>query len=276
MEFTGKTLPGSVPWLSILIRLPALLLLLLLSACGGLKINTEHVAQGQDSRVQFVVVHYTSSDLQQSLQALTDKGVSSHYLIDAQPPTIYRLVDENRRAWHAGNSQWRGRTWLNASSIGIELVNPGFLETPQGRQWFAYPPAQIDQLIALLKDIQQRHQLPIDSVIGHSDIAPQRKVDPGPMFPWKRLADEGLIRWPNAEQVSARQPEFERALPDALWFQQQLATVGFSIQHSGEFDEQTKNVLAAFQMKYRPARFDGEADAQTAAMLVVLNTAKQP
>ena len=244
--------------------------LLLLGACGGLKINTEHVAQGQDSRVQFVVVHYTSTDLQQSLQTLTDKGVSSHYLIDAEPPTIYRLVDENRRAWHAGDSQWRGRTWLNASSIGIELVNPGFVDTPEGRQWFAYPAPQLDQLILLLKDLQQRRQLPIDSVIGHSDIAPQRKVDPGPLFPWRRLADAGLIRWPDAEQVAALQPGFATQLPDAWWFQQQLSTLGYSITLSGEFDQQTRNVLAAFQMKYRPQQFDGVADAETAALLASL------
>ena len=256
--------------------LPMLALLLLLGACGGLKINTEHVAQGQDSRVQYVVLHYTSTDLQDSLQTLTDKGVSSHYLIDADPPTIYRLVDEDRRAWHAGASQWRGRTWLNASTIGIELVNPGYRETPEGRVWYPYPEAQIDQLLALLQDIRQRHQLPIDSIIGHSDIAPQRKVDPGPLFPWKRLADAGLIRWPDAQQVAVRQQAFVTALPDALWFQQQLAAVGYSIAFSGQFDEQTRNVLAAFQMKYRPARFDGVADAETAALLAVLNPGEQP
>lgn len=250
--------------------------LLWLSACGGLKIDTEHASLGQDSRVQFVVLHYTSSDLPHSLQTLTDKGVSSHYLIGAEPPTIYRLVEEERRAWHAGDSQWRGRTWLNASSIGIELVNPGYQETPAGRQWYAYPEAQIDQLIVLLKDIQQRHQLPIDSIIGHSDIAPQRKVDPGPLFPWKRLADAGLISWPDAQQVAARQLQYEQALPDMLWFQQQLAHHGFAIEPSGIDDQQTRNVLAAFQMKYRPARFDGVADAQTAAMLSVLNASSKP
>lgn len=252
------------------------LALVLLGACGGLPINTEYVASGQDSRVQYVVLHYTSTDLEQSLKTLTDKGVSSHYLIDDAPPTIYRLVDESRRAWHAGDSQWRGRTWLNASSIGIELVNPGYRQTAEGRVWYAYPPEQIEQLIALLKDIQQRNQLPIDSIIAHSDIAPQRKVDPGPLFPWKRLADAGLIRWPGAEQVAALQPGYATALPDALWFQQQLAETGFSIVFSGVFDEQTKNVLAAFQMKYRPARYDGVADAETAALLTVLNAAQRP
>jgi N-acetylmuramoyl-L-alanine amidase len=117
--------------------------------------------------------------------------------------------------------------------------------------------------------------LPVDSVIGHSDIAPQRKVDPGPLFPWKRLADAGLIRWPDAAQVAVAQPEYAAQLPDALWFQQQLSMMGFSIGFSGEFDQQTRNVLAAFQMKYRPERFDGMADAETAALLAVLNAAEK-
>ena len=252
---------------------PVVLLLLsvVLTACSGLAIDTSHVAQGQDSRVQFVVLHYTSSDSQHSLQILSKGGVSSHYLIDAAPPTIYRLVDENRRAWHAGESTWRGRTWLNASSIGIELVNPGYRDTPAGRVWYPYPQAQIEQLIALLRDIQQRHQLPLDSIIGHSDIAPQRKVDPGPLFPWQQLAEAGLIRWPDAQQVAEQQALFSTLLPDARWFQQQLAKQGYAIEITGEWDKPSQNVLAALQMKYRPARYDGEADAQSAAILQVLN-----
>ena len=246
--------------------------LLLLGGCaGGLSIDRSQTSANHDSRVQWVVVHYTSTDVQHSLELLTRGGVSSHYLIGEAPATIYQLVDENRRAWHAGDSQWRGRTWLNASTLGIELVNQGYADTPAGRVWQPYSAAQIDALILLLKDIVQRHHLPIDSIIGHSDIAPQRKVDPGPLFPWRRLADAGLIRWPDAAQVASRRGEFERALPDALWFQQQLAKVGFSLAFSGQFDEQTRNVLAAFQMKYRPARYDGLADAETAAILVVLN-----
>lgn len=263
-------------WARCAQSLTTLLLLALLSACGGLQINNEHVSEAQDSRVQFVVLHYTSSDLQQSLKTLTRNGVSSHYLIGDTPPTIYQLVDENRRAWHAGTSQWQGRTWLNASSIGIELVNPGYRDTPQGRVWTTYSEAQISQLILLLKDIQQRHQLPLDSIIGHSDIAPQRKVDPGPLFPWQRLAEAGLISWPDAQAVAGQQLQYEKALPDMLWFQQQLAQHGFAIELSGIEDEQTRNVLAAFQMKYRPARYDGVADAQTAALLSVLNTSQKP
>jgi N-acetylmuramoyl-L-alanine amidase len=266
-------MPFPLP-LTILRRLqrPLLLLpaLLLLSACGGLNIDTSHTASGQDSRVQFVVLHYTSSDFSDSLRTLTRGGVSSHYLIADQPPKIYRLVDENRRAWHAGESEWRGRTWLNSSSIGIELVNPGYRDTPQGRIWYPYPPEQIEQLIALLRDIARRHELQPGNIVGHSDIAPQRKVDPGPLFPWSQLAEAGLLPWPDAAQVAAQQVLFSAKLPDALWFQQQLAHAGYPIAFTGEFDQQSKNVLAAFQMKYRPARHDGIADAETAAMLGVL------
>ena len=132
---------------------------------------------------------------------------------------IYKLVDENQRAWHAGESQWKGRTWLNSSSIGIEIVNKGFRDTPQGRVWYPYTEGQIQTLIALLKDLKTRHGVPGANIVGHSDIAPQRKVDPGPLFPWQRLAEAGLIRWPDAAQVASRRGEFEQALPDALWFQ---------------------------------------------------------
>ncbi|MBP8236404.1 MAG: N-acetylmuramoyl-L-alanine amidase, partial [Pseudomonas sp.] len=109
-------------------------LLLLLAGCGhGLRIDDSHTASGQNSRVQYIVLHYTSADLARSLQLLTETEVSSHYLIGEAPPTIYRLVDENRRAWHAGDSQWQGRTWLNGTTIGIELVNQGFTDGPDGR-----------------------------------------------------------------------------------------------------------------------------------------------
>lgn len=249
-----------------------LTLCLLLSGCAGeLPINREHLSRNHSSRVQYVVVHYTSTGLERSLQLLTQGTVSSHYLIDAEPATVYQLVDEDRRAWHAGDSQWRGRTWLNASSIGIELVNPGYRDDAVGRHWQPYSEAQIVALITLLKGIVERHRLPPDSIIGHSDIAPQRKVDPGPLFPWQRLAEAGLIRWPDPVQVAAQTADFEQRLPGALWFQQQLARVGYRIAASGAFDEQTRNVLAAFQMKYRPTRFDGVGDAETAALLAVLN-----
>lgn len=243
---------------------------LLLSGCSGIKFNDSHQSLGQDSRVQFIVLHYTASDLERSLSLLSDKQVSSHYLIAEQPATIYRLVDEHRRAWHAGNSQWNGRTWLNSTSIGIEMVNKGYTDTPQGRVWHPWSEEQIDALVILLKDIMQRHGLTAQSVVGHSDIAPQRKVDPGPAFPWERLAQEGLILWPEPQAVAVHTEIFNQQLPTVAWFQQQLALVGYAVPEHGEFDQETRNVVAAFQMKYRPQLYSGELDAQTAAMLLAL------
>lgn len=247
-------------------------LVALLAGCSsGPRIDTSHRSVGHDSRVQFIVLHYTSSGLQESLEILKGRGVSSHYLIGQSPATIYRLVEEDRRAWHAGESEWNGRTWLNATSIGIELVHRGYLDSPDGRRWYRYSDEQIDALIVLLKDIMARHQLKPGAIVGHSDIAPQRKVDPGPLFPWKRLADAGLVPWPDAAAVAVQRAQFSVRLPDVDWFQQELARQGYRVPLHGHLDEETRNVIAAFQMKYRPARFDGAPDAETAALLRVLN-----
>ncbi|WP_439860253.1 N-acetylmuramoyl-L-alanine amidase [Pseudomonas sp. MBLB4136] len=246
--------------------------LALLGGCvHGPRIDTQYSAVGQSSRVQYVILHYTSTDMARSLRLLTEGEVSSHYLIGDGPATIYRLVDEDRRAWHAGQSQWQGRTWLNGTSIGIELVNQGYSEGPDGRTWQAYPPEQIDALIVLLEDIVRRHQLAPGSIIGHSDVAPQRKVDPGPLFPWKRLAEAGLLPWPDAQALARQQALFANSLPSVAWFQAQLARQGYEVPAHGELDKATRNVLAAFQMKYRPQRYDGEPDAETAALLLLLN-----
>ena len=247
--------------------------LLVLAGCAsGPRIDTSHPSVNQDNRIQFVVVHYTSASLERSLALLTRGEVSSHYLVgDDKNATIFKLVDENLRAWHAGESEWQGRTWLNSSSIGIEIVNPGFTDTPTGRVWHPYTEAQVQALIVLLKDIVKRNNIKPRYIIGHSDIAPLRKLDPGPMFPWKRLADAGLGVWPNAQAVAQQQAYFSINPPSITWYQQQLKRFGYAIEQTGEYDVSTKHVLAAFQMRFRPQRFDGVPDAQTAAMLQVLN-----
>ncbi len=248
-----------------------LILLLACIAAAGCasapQIDTSYTSASQDSRVQYLVIHFTSTDFPISLKTLTQDPVSSHYLVRDDPPTVYRLVDESRRAFHAGVSSWKGQTQLNAASIGIEIVNLGL--KPSG-EWDEYPKAQIDVVVKLIKDIVARHEIRPDRIVGHNDIAPQRKVDPGPKFPWKRLADEGIIPWPDAAAVSRRRAEFEPHLPDVEWFQQNLAKHGFAVPLNGELDLATRNVLIAFQMKYRPARFDGTPDAETAALLDVL------
>jgi N-acetylmuramoyl-L-alanine amidase len=231
-------------------------------------IDTRYHAVSQDSRVQFIVLHYTEIDFAHSLHRLTQEEVSSHYLIDDSPPTIYRLVDEDRRAWHAGPSYWGGYTHLNANSIGIEIVNLGNHGDPRAA-YAEYPEAQIERVIELVRDVERRHGVRPDRVLGHSDIQPQNKQDPGPRFPWYRLALAGLIVWPDPQAVAAARVRYTAALPTVLWFQQRLAAHGFDLAPSGVLDEPTRTVLAAFQMKYRPALYDGIPDAETAALLEV-------
>jgi N-acetylmuramoyl-L-alanine amidase len=245
---------------------------LLTSCVTNNRYDTSHLTPtNHDSRIQYVIVHYTSASLERSLQLLTHGEVSSHYLIGDSPATVYKLVDENDRAWHAGESEWEGRTWLNSSSIGIEIVNPGYTDSPTGRVWYPYNEDQVQALIVLLKDVIARNHIDPRHVLGHSDIAPLRKLDPGPMFPWKRLAQSGIGIWPDEAEVARRQAIMIDEIPSPAWFQQQLARLGYATPQTGEWDVASRHVLAAFQMHYRPERFDGEADVQSAAILQVLN-----
>jgi len=253
---------------------------LLLSACATgpfdpqkPMVNHSYVSQNQDSRSLFIVLHYTVIDWEKSLRVLTRGGqVSSHYLVRDEPAEIYQLVDENRRSWHAGASYWSGSQNLNSSSIGIEIVNAGWTDTPAGRVYAPFPQKQIDEVIKLVRDIQKRHDVKPERIIGHADIAPGRKQDPGPAFPWKQLFDAGLIPWPDAAQVAIKKTGYESALPDVAWVQDRLGRVGFNIARSGEMDKLTKDVIGTFQMKYRPANYSGELDAETAALIDVATT----
>jgi N-acetyl-anhydromuramyl-L-alanine amidase AmpD/CubicO group peptidase (beta-lactamase class C family) len=240
---------------------------------SALPVDRTYNAKSQDSRVQYIIVHFTTIDLEKSLRVLTQDSVSSHYLVNDNPPTIYQLVDENRRAFHAGVSAWKNASLLNGTSIGIEIVNFGYKDTPDGRVWFDFPKPQVDAVIALIKDIAKRHDVKPDRILGHSDIAPGRKNDPGPRFPWKRLADEGLIPWPDAKQVAARRAAYEAQLPDIKWFQQKLAQHGYATPQTGVLDKATIDVISAFQMRFRQSKFDGQPDAECAAILDVLTTA---
>lgn len=229
-------------------------------------------AKSQESRVRFLIIHFTTLNQARSLQALSQQGVSSHYLVgDEQPTKVYRLVDENRMAHHAGVSSWKNFTQLNASSIGIEIVNLGYQESPTGRYYQAFPQQQIDAVITLAKDIVARHKIKPENILGHADIAPQRKPDPGPLFPWKQLADAGLVLWPNEAEVMAQKTIYEQELPDLIWFQKKLAEIGYATPQSGVLDQETANVLIAFQTRYRPSLFDGIADAESAALLDIVS-----
>ena len=254
-------------------KLLSLALIALLAGCAtGPRIDKTLTAKSQSSRVKFVVLHYTVSNLPSSIKILTEQVVSSHYLLtDEKKPVIYGLVDETRQANHAGVSNWKNYSLLNTSSIGIEIVNPGFTMSADGKRiWYPFPKEQIDELIPLLKKIVKEHNIPPENIIGHADIAPQRKQDPGPMFPWHELAKHGLTVWPDAAKVAAAKPGFEQLLPDALWFQEKLATFGYAVPRNGQLDKETRNVITAFQMRYRPMTIDGTPDAETAAMLEAL------
>lgn len=255
--------------------LTMLALLLLLTGCArGPVIDTRYSSLNHDSRAQYVIIHYTSSGFDRALQHLTRGAVSSHYLI-SERPVIYRLVEEDRRAWHAGDSSWQGRTWLNASSIGIEIVHPGYTDTPEGRIWHPWPDEQIEALIPLLQDVLHRHQLSPDRVLGHSDVAPQRKVDPGPLFPWQRLAAAGVAIWPDAAEVARYNHMLDGQMPPPEWFDMALQMFGYSLETNptdpvADRNTASQNVIAAFQMRFRPARHDGIPDAETAAILATL------
>ena len=252
----------------------SVLALALLAGCAtGPRYDTTYNSVGQASRVRFLVLHYTVADKPASIKILTEQQVSAHYLLTDDPePVIYRLVDETRSAYHAGNSSWKNYTQLNNSSIGIEIVNAGWKDTPNGRVFAPFPQTQVDALVGLVKDIVQRHGVAPENVLGHSDIAPLRKQDPGPLFPWQRLAQEGLVKWPDAGRVALVRPAFDAFLPDVGWFQRKLVMHGFSLPQTGVLDEATRTTLAAFQMKYRPADFAGNPDAETATLLEVLTT----
>ncbi len=256
---------------------------LLLSGCAsvvappatsaGTAIDTSRSAKGQDSRVLFLVLHYTVADFPLSMKVLTEREVSAHYLISDEPqPRIFRLVDESRRAWHSGASGWKAHRMLNASSIGIEIVHPGFKLGPdKERIYLPFPQAQIDVLLPLVRDIVQRHQIRPDRVLGHGEVTPSYKEDPGPLFPWPQLAAAGLVPpLPDTARVAEQRLAFEARLPEPLWFQERLAQHGYNIERTGVWDTQSRRVLMNFQMRYRPASHSGQPDAESAALLQVL------
>jgi N-acetylmuramoyl-L-alanine amidase len=198
------------------------------------------------------VLHYTELPLRESLEILTDGArthrVSAHYVV-GEDGTVYRLVGEDRVAWHAGKSWWRGRESLNATSIGIEVVNL-WGDTND------YPAPQVAALVDLCHAILARHPGIVPrNVVGHSDIAPRRKIDPGTRFPWKVLAEAGIGLFPAAP-----------AAPYA-------GDVGAALQRYGykpPGEEPLGEIVKAFQRHFRPARVDGVADAETRGLLAAL------
>ena len=199
-----------------------------------------------DAPIDMLVLHYTGMRTgAAAIERLRDPAakVSAHYVVE-EDGTVFRLVPEERRAWHAGVSHWRGASGLNGRSIGIEIVNPG-------HEWGyrPYPALQMAAVCDLCLGILARHPIPPVNIVAHSDIAPDRKQDPGELFDWDGLAANGVGLWPAAAAVPAGDPA-------AL-----LAAIGY------RSDLPLPVLLTAFQRHWRPARVDGIADAGTLARL---------
>lgn len=265
--------------------LSLLLLALLLVGCAGEKgivdkdgyqLDTRRQAQAAYPRIKVLVVHYTADDFDVSLATLTDKQVSSHYLIPAHPPVhhgkprIWQLVPESELARHAGISYWRNATRINDTSIGIELENRGWQNVAGVKRFTPFEPEQIAALVPLMKDIVSRYHIQPQNVVAHSDIAPQRKDDPGPLFPWRELASQGIGAWPDASRVAfylnGRAP-YEAVETASLL--DLLARYGYEVKPEMSAAQQ-KRVIMAFQMHFRPALWNGIADAESRAIAEAL------
>jgi N-acetylmuramoyl-L-alanine amidase len=214
--------------------------------------SPNHAPRPADAAIDVLVLHYTELPLKESLDILCDGArehrVSAHYVL-AEDGTLYRLVPEDRVAWHAGRSHWRGREALNATSIGVEIVNL------HGDR-HDYSKVQVAALIELCHGILARHPAIVPrNVVGHSDIAPKRKIDPGLRFPWATLAEAGIGLWPRAGAAP-----LEGDVQAALERFGYPPVVGVT----------TADIVVSFQRRFRPDHIDGIADPQTRALLADL------
>ncbi|MCH8522300.1 N-acetylmuramoyl-L-alanine amidase [Glycocaulis sp.] len=202
--------------------------------------------------VSMMVLHYTGMETgKAAIERLADPAAkgSAHYVVE-EDGAVIAMVDEAKRAWHAGLSYWRGITDVNSASVGIEIVNGGHdFALPD------FPETQIVAVIALSREIIARHGIAPVNVVGHSDIAPGRKIDPGEKFPWERLARQGVGLWPAG---AAPAPPDE---PHAAFL---LTAIGYNP------DLPLETILTEFQRRYRPARFDGVLDDETMGLIEAL------
>lgn len=215
-----------------------------------------------------LLMHYTGVPTAEfALDILTSgvREVSCHYLVH-QDGRIVHMVDEDKRAWHAGKASWEGADDVNSRSIGIEICNPG-----HGENYHDFPEAQIKALIALSKDIIARHTIQPRHVLAHSDVAPGRKIDPGEKFPWAQLASQGVGLWLTPAAIVDGPVLAEGATGDEVTsLQRNLAAYGYGLDVTGSYDARTATVVRAFQLHFRPDACDGRADTSTVETLNAL------
>ncbi len=217
--------------------------------------------------ISSVVLHYTGMQTGEAALALLcspRSQVSAHYVVE-EDGRVLQLVPESRRAWHAGISVWAGETDMNSASIGVEIVHPGYLDPRP------YTAAQIEATAALARDICQRHAIPPERVLAHSDIAPGRKRDPGEFFPWEELARRGVGRIvENALSEGATTVSFGDEGAKVASLQRDLAAYGYGVKATGVYDAQTVDAIEAFQRHFRRWKVDGRADGETRVALAQL------
>ncbi|MAI88958.1 N-acetylmuramoyl-L-alanine amidase [Ponticaulis sp.] len=227
--------------------------------------------------VDMLVLHYTGMKTGPSaLERMCDPKaeVSSHYMVE-ENGDVFQLVDESMRAWHAGRSSWFGDTDLNSRSVGIEIVNRGHNIPLPGGELQPYFRAQIESVIELSKSILDRHKIPQNRVVGHSDIAPERKDDPGEHFPWEELSERGVGFWP----VRPDETAFPSVAPQGegiklgetservAELQSLLAQIGYAVEADGTYDKFLGIVITAFQRRWNQSSVTGLADPMTVELI---------
>jgi len=224
--------------------------------------SPNHGDRKDGRRVDTIVLHYTGmrhADAALELLKAPGSEVSCHYFVH-EDGRIVQLVQESQRAWHAGKSSWAGESDINSCSIGIEIVNLG-----HDFGYPDFPKRQIAAVTALCRSIQTRYTIPPVRVLGHSDVAPARKQDPGEKFPWRTLYDSGVGNWvkpaPIMEFGQVLKPRDRGSAVSAM--QKSLAEYGYGVEINSEYDSVTREVVTAFQRHFRPERVDGIADPST-------------
>lgn len=227
--------------------------------------SPNHDARPDGGAADMLVLHYTGMQSgAAAIARLRDPAarVSSHYVVE-EDGEVFRLVAEDRRAWHAGISSWRGRRNLNDCSIGIEIVNPG-------HEWGYrdFPVLQMAAVCDLCLEILSRHRIPARNIVAHSDIAPDRKEDPGELFDWQGLAENGVGLWPAGDMdAGAITTGILRAAAEMRPVRAALRAIGYDVAPEGARDPALASVLRAFQRHWRPDAITGEADTGTLARL---------
>lgn len=232
-----------------------------------------------NERVRFLVIHYTAVPFSQSIQILTQENVSAHYLIPTMDDEeyskagfkeieIFNLVEESKRAWHSGASYWQDRSNINDSSIGIELV--GFCKNNLESAEIKFCDQQIKATIFLCKKIIAKYKIQPNRVVGHSDISIGRKKDPGNSFPWEKLYKKGVGAWYEEDAKLKYQRQLGKKMIEPDLLIKKIEEYGYRFESNSESDKQ-QQIITAFQRHFRPEKFDGNLDIETAAIACALH-----